>query len=307
MQVLDPFVAYAADSVEDETQAGCTWPSSTPGCACCDEFRRAAASQPSRTTLPKPFRGGPMSLPEIATREEWLAARRALLAREKELTSMQDALNADRRRMPMVRVEKDYIFTGADGDVSLLAMFEGRRQLIVQHFMFDPEWENGCSGCTASVDEISDGVITHLQARETTFALVSRAPYAKLAAYRDGRGWTIPWYSSNGSDFNYDFHVTLDESVAPLELNFRSRAEVEAAPSVQWALRSDQPLELPGISCFLRDGDEVFHTNSAYARGTENLAGAYTWLDLTALGRQEEWEEPKGRAVVAHGAAPDFA
>jgi len=249
-----------------------------------------------------------MSLPEIATREEWLAARRALLAREKELTSMQDALTADRRRMPMVRVEKDYVFTGPDGDVSLLDMFEGRCQLIVQHFMFDPEWENGCSGCTASVDEISDGVITHLQARETTFALVSRAPYAKLAAYRDARGWTIPWYSSNGSDFNYDFHVTLDESVAPLELNFRTRAEVEAAPSVQWALRSDQPLELPGISCFLRDGDEVFHTNSTYARGTENLAGAYTWLDLTALGRQEEWEEPKGRAAAAaHGAAPDFS
>jgi predicted dithiol-disulfide oxidoreductase (DUF899 family) len=95
--------------------------------------------------------------------------------------------------------------------------------------------------------------------------------------------------------------------VAPVELNFRTRAEVEAAPSVQWALRADQPLELPGISCFLRDGDEVFHTNSTYARGTENLAGAYTWLDLTALGRQEDWEEPKGRAAVVHGAAPDFS
>ncbi|HEX3331221.1 MAG TPA: DUF899 domain-containing protein [Gaiellales bacterium] len=248
-----------------------------------------------------------MSLPEIATREEWLAARRALLEREKALTSMQDALNADRRRMPMVRVEKAYVFAGPDGEVSLLDIFEGKRQLIVQHFMFDPEWENGCSSCTASVDEISDGVITHLQARETTFALVSRAPYPKLAAYRQARGWTIPWYSSNGSDFNYDFHVTLDESVTPLELNFRTRAEVEAAPSVQWALQSDQPLELPGISCFLRDGDEVFHTNSTYARGTEDLAGAYTWLDLTALGRQEEWEEPKGRAAVAHGTAPDFS
>jgi len=248
-----------------------------------------------------------MSLPEIATREEWLAARRALLEREKALTSMQDTLNADRRRMPMVRVEKAYVFAGPDGEVSLLDIFEGKRQLIVQHFMFDPEWENGCSSCTASVDEISDGVITHLQARETTFALVSRAPYPKLAAYRQARGWTIPWYSSNGSDFNYDFHVTLDESITPLELNFRTRAEVETAPSVQWALQSDQPLELPGISCFLRDGDEVFHTNSTYARGTEDLAGAYTWLDLTALGRQEGWEEPKGRAPIAHGTAPDFS
>jgi len=248
-----------------------------------------------------------MSLPEIATREEWLAARRALLTREKELTSMQDALNADRRRMPMVRVEKDYMFAGPDGEASLLDVFEGRRQLIVQHFMFDPEWENGCSGCTASVDEIADGVITHLQARETTFALVSRAPVAKLAAYRRARGWTIPWYSSNGSDFNYDFHVTLDESVAPIELNYRTRAEIEASPSVQWALRAEQPLEVPGISWFLRDGEAVFHTNTTYARGTENLAGAYTWLDLTALGRQEEWEEPKGRAAVAHGASPDFS
>jgi len=248
-----------------------------------------------------------MSLPEIATQDEWRAARRALLTREKELTSMQDALNADRRRMPMVRIEKDYRFTGADGDVGLLDMFEGRRQLIVQHFMFDPEWENGCSSCTASVDEIADGVLTHLHARETTFALVSRAPFPKLAEYRRARGWTLPWYSSNGGDFNYDFHVTLDESVAPLELNYRTRAEIEESPSVQWVLQAGQPLELPGISCFLRNGDDVFHTNTTYARGTEHLAGAYTWLDLTALGRQEDWEEPKGRAADPHGASPDFS
>jgi predicted dithiol-disulfide oxidoreductase (DUF899 family) len=248
-----------------------------------------------------------MSLPEIASHAEWLTARRELLAREKELTRLQDALNADRRRLPMVPVEKDYTFVGADGTVHLLDLFEGRRQLIVQHFMFDPEWATGCSGCTASVDEISDGVITHLHARDTTFALVSRAPIETLEAYRHGRGWTIPWYSSNGSDFNYDFHVTLDESVAPLELNYRTRAEIEASPSAAWVLSAEQPIELPGVSCFLRDGDAVFHTNTTYARGTEYLAAAYTFLDLTALGRQEGWEEPKGRVAAAHGAAPDFS
>jgi len=248
-----------------------------------------------------------MSLPDIADRAEWLAARRELLAREKELTRLQDALNADRRRLPMVRIEKEYAFAGADGTVTLLELFEGRRQLIIQHFMFDPEWENGCSSCTASVDEISDGVLAHLHARDTTFALVSRAPIAKLQDYRRRRGWTVPWYSSNGGDFNYDFHVTLDESVAPIEVNYRTRAEIDAAPSAAWVLEAKQPIEMPAVSAFLRDGDDVFHTNTTYARGTEYLAGAYTFLDLTALGRQEEWEEPKGRAAAPHDAAPDFS
>ena len=248
-----------------------------------------------------------MSLPEIASHAEWRAARRELLAREKQLTSMQDALNADRRRLPMVRIEKDYVFTGPEGEVSLLDMFDGRRQLIVQHFMFGPDWETGCSGCTAGVDEISDGVITHLHARETTFALVSRAPIAKLEDYRRRRGWTIPWYSSQGTDFNYDFHVTLDESVAPLEVNFRTGAEIETAPAAAWVLEAKQPIEMPAVSTFLRDGDDVFHTNTTYARGTEYLAAAYTFLDLTALGRQEDWEEPKGRAAAPHDASPDFS
>jgi predicted dithiol-disulfide oxidoreductase (DUF899 family) len=248
-----------------------------------------------------------MSLPEIADRAEWLAARRELLAREKDLTRLQDAVNADRRRLPMVRVEKDYVFTGAGGEVSLLDLFEGRRQLIIQHFMFDPDWDNGCSSCTASVDEISDGVLTHLHARDTTFALVSRAPIAKLDDYRRRRGWTIPWYSSNGGDFNYDFHVTLDESVAPIEVNYRTRAEIDAAPSAAWVLEANQPIEMPAVSAFLRDGHDVFHTNTTYARGTEYLAGAYTFLDLTALGRQEDWEEPKGRAAAPHDASPDFS
>ncbi|MEP6641968.1 MAG: DUF899 family protein, partial [Gaiellales bacterium] len=175
-------------------------------------------------------------------------------------------------------------------------------QLIVQHFMFDPSWEDGCSSCTAAVDEISQGALDHLHARETTFALVSRAPLEKLEAYRARRGWTVPWYSSYGGDFNYDFHVTVDESVAPLLINYRTKAELN--PRMAGA---EQPMELPGISCFLRDGESVFHTNSTYARGTEFVAGAYTFLDLTALGRQEDWEEPKGRAANVHGADPDFS
>jgi predicted dithiol-disulfide oxidoreductase (DUF899 family) len=248
-----------------------------------------------------------MSLPEIASRDEWLAARRELLRREKELTRTQDALNADRRRLPMVRVDREYSFEGPEGTAGLRDLFQGRRQLIVQHFMFDPAWDDGCSSCTASVDEISAGVIAHLEARETSFALVSRAPIAKLEAYRRRRGWTIPWYSSLGGDFNYDFHATLDESVAPLEVNYRTRAELEATPSVAWVLEAEQPIELPGVSCFLRDGEDVFHTNTTFARGTEFLAAAYTFLDLTALGRQENWEEPKGRAAGAYGATPDFS
>jgi predicted dithiol-disulfide oxidoreductase (DUF899 family) len=223
-----------------------------------------------------------MSLPTIASREEWLAARQELLDREKALTRLNDALNADRRRLPMVRIDKAYAFTGPTGEASLPDMFEGRRQLIIQHFMFEPSWEDGCSSCTASVDEISAGVLDHLHARETTLALVARAPFAKIDAYRARRGWTIPWYSSDGSDFNRDFHVTIDES-------------------------ADRSYEVPGVSCFLREGDSVFHTNSTYARGTEYLAGAYTFLDLTALGRQEDWEEPKGRADAARGAVPDFS
>lgn len=247
-----------------------------------------------------------MALPRIASRDEWLMARKALLEEEKALTRRRDALNATRRRLPMVRIEKEYAFVGHDGPARLLDLFEGRRQLIVTHFMFDPRWEAGCPSCTAGADEVSEGLLRHLHARDTTLAVVSRAPYAKLARYKAERGWTFPWYSSYGSDFNYDFHVTLDESVAPIEYNFRTKAEHEAAGSAGY-VSGEQPIENPGTSCFLRDGDSVFHTYSVYARGEEALGGAYYWLDLTALGRQEEWEEPKGRAAAAHGATPNFA
>jgi predicted dithiol-disulfide oxidoreductase (DUF899 family) len=236
-----------------------------------------------------------MRLPQVVSREEWLTARKELLAREKELTRQRDKLNADRRRLPMVRIDKEYVFEGPDGKASLLDLFEGRRQLIVGHFMFDPSWDEGCSSCTAGADEISEGLLEHLHVRDTTFVYVSRAPLAKIEAYKASKGWTFPWYSSYGSDFNYDFHVTLDETVVPVEYNFRTDVEDE------------QPFEAPGRSCFLREGNSVFHTYSVYARGLETVGGSYYFLDETALGRQEEWEEPKGRAADARGAIPDFS
>jgi predicted dithiol-disulfide oxidoreductase (DUF899 family) len=225
-----------------------------------------------------------MPLPEVVSREEWLEARKKLLAVEKEETRRLDALNAERRRLPMVRVEKEYLFKGPEGTVSLAALFGGSTQLIVQHVMFAPDWSAACPGCTAGVDEISDRMLTHLRSRDTAFALTSRAPLAKLRAYQASRGWTVPWYSSYGSDFNYDFRATLDKTRAQLEYNYRSAPDVIGD--------GETSAEVPGISCFLRDGGHVFHTYSTWARGTDIIGSAYSWLDLTALGRQEDWEEP---------------
>ena len=241
-----------------------------------------------------------MSLPEVVSHEQWLSARTELLVREKELTRARDRLVADRRRLPMEKVQTDYRFTGPDGEVSLEDLFDGRRQLIVVHFMFDPEWEEGCASCTAGADEMSPGLLKHLHARDTTLVYVSRAPYEKLARYRAKRGWTFPWYSSHGSNFNYDFAVTLDGSVTPPTYNYRSAGELAE-------LGSEPSGEFPGRSAFLRTDDGVFHTYSVYARGTETIGGSYYVLDETALGRQEQWEEPQGRVESAREATPDFA
>ena len=246
-----------------------------------------------------------MSLPRIATREEWLTARRELLVKEKELTRRRDALNVERRELPMVEVEKDYVLTGPDGPVRLADMFDGRRQLLVYHFMFDPTWDDGCPSCTAGTDELSPGFLEHLHVRDTTYAMVSRAPLEKLERWKAKRGWDVPWYSSFGTDFNYDFGVTVDESAGQGEYNYRSKAEFEALGETFF--ESDQPFELPGRSCFLLVDGRVFHTYSQYARGLESTGGSYYFLDLTALGRQEDWEEPKGRADSARAAQPDFA
>jgi uncharacterized protein (TIGR02246 family) len=230
-----------------------------------------------------------MNHPEIVSRAEWLGARKALLAKEKEFTRERDTLNAERRRLPMVRVDKDYVFEGPHGPARLLDLFEGRQQLIVYHFMFDPSWDAGCPSCSFLTDNI--GHLAHLHARKTTLALVSRAPRKKIEAYRKRMGWTIPWYSSFGSDFNYDFHVTLDETVAPVEYNYTDKAALLEKSESYFT-----DGESHGVSVFLRDGDNVFHTYSAYARGTDLLVGTYNYLDMTALGRQEDWEEPHGRS-----------
>lgn len=246
-----------------------------------------------------------MTLPEIASRDEWLAARLQLLAKEKELTRQRDALNVERRNLPMVGIVEDYVFDGPEGEVRLVDLFEGRAQLIIYHFMFDPEWDEGCSSCSAGTDELSPGFFEHLHTRDTTYAMVSRAPLAKLERWKAHKGWDVPWYSSHGSTFNHDFGVTIDESVAPAQYNYRTKAEFEAMGSDFF--EADQPFEMPGQSCFLRVDDRVFHTYSQYARGLECTGGSYYFLDLTALGRQEDWEEPKGRSESARSAVPDFA
>jgi predicted dithiol-disulfide oxidoreductase (DUF899 family) len=163
--------------------------------------------------------------------------------------------------------------------------------------MFDPTWDAACPGCTAGLDELAPGVLRHLESRDTSFAGISRAPYAKLAAYKDLRGWGFGWFSAYGSDFNYDFDATIDESVRPGMYNYQPQAG-----------RGEDAVEgeTPGFSCFLRDGDRVFHTYSTWARGSDTIGSAYSLLDLTAFGRSEEWEEPKGRVAKPHGADPTF-
>jgi predicted dithiol-disulfide oxidoreductase (DUF899 family) len=244
-----------------------------------------------------------MSLPQVVSRDEWLVARKELLTKEKELTRVRDALSADRRRLPMVKIDKEYIFDGPDGRASLVDLFGGHRQLIVQHFMFAPDWDNGCASCSAGADETSPGLLAHLGSRSTSFAAVARAPIAKIVAYRARRGWTFPFYSSHATDFNYDFHVSFDEAIAPIEYNYRIGGELARA-GIDWITDG---VEMPGFSCFLRDDDAVFHTYSTFARGAEALGGSYYFLDMTALGRQEEWEEPQGRADAARPPVPDFA
>ena len=238
-----------------------------------------------------------MSLPEAVSREKWLQARLNLLAEEKELTRKQSALNADRRRLPMIRIDKKYTFDGPQGQIELADLFGDKRQLIIQHVMFGPDWEQPCPGCSAGIDETAPALLEHLHGRETEFVLVSRAPYDKIAAVQQKRGWFVPWYSSHGSDFNYDFQASLDSSVGQVQYNYRPEPQL---------LGGEQSTEMPGVSCFLREGDEIFHTYSTYARGTEYLGNAYTLLDLTALGRQENWEEPKGRTSAERGGDPTF-
>jgi predicted dithiol-disulfide oxidoreductase (DUF899 family) len=208
-----------------------------------------------------------MNIPPVVSETEWRAAHEALLAKEKEATRARDALAAERRRLPMVRIEKDYVFDGPEGKATLFDLFDGRMQLLLYHFMFGPNQEVGCDGCSMFVDQI--GHLAHLHARNTSFGLVSRAPLKKIAAYQTRMGWTIPWYSSFESDFNVDFGVGPETP----------------QPDVY------QDGESFGLSVFLRDGDSVFRTYFTTHRGVEALGSVWTLLDLTPLGRQENWED----------------
>lgn len=247
-----------------------------------------------------------MSLPKIVSYDEWAAAQKSFLAKAKEATRQRDRLNTERRQLPMVEVTKPYTFDGPDGTVSLPDLFDGRTQLIIYHFMFHPDWEDGCPSCTAGTDELSPGFFTHLNTRDTSYAMVSRAPLEKLERWKAKQGWHVPWYSSNDGDFSYDFGATIDASRGFDEFNFRTLDEY-AARGQESMKTSEQPYDMPGRTCFLQVDGRVFRTYSQYARGLESTGGSYYFLDLTALGRQEDWEEPKGRSDAVRTNNPDFA
>jgi predicted dithiol-disulfide oxidoreductase (DUF899 family) len=222
--------------------------------------------------------------PPIVSKDEWLGERLKLLAHEKELTKEYDRVNAERRRLPMVKLDKTYWFDGPAGKRSLQELFDGQRQLIVYHFMFDPAWEKGCPGCTGFVSALGD--LSLLKERDTTIVAISRAPLEKLERYKAEKGWDVAWFSSFGSDFNYDFHVTLDPKVAPQEYNFRDKEEMEKAVGHPVQMEG----EAHGLSVFFRMDDDVFHTYSAYARGVESLTDSFRLLDVTPYGRQQDFE-----------------
>jgi predicted dithiol-disulfide oxidoreductase (DUF899 family) len=215
--------------------------------------------------------------PKVVSREEWLAARRKLLAREKQLTRERDAVAAERRSLPWVKVEKDYVFDAPGGNKTLADLFNGKSQLIVYHFMFGPDWKEGCPSCSFNMDH-TDGALIHLAQRDVSFAAVSRAPLARIEAFKKRMGWQFTWVSSYATDFNYDYHVSFTpEEIAKgkVEYNF-DRVEFPSA-------------EAPGISVFYKDKDRnIFHTYSAYARGTESTVNAYNYLDYVPKGRDED-------------------
>jgi predicted dithiol-disulfide oxidoreductase (DUF899 family) len=215
--------------------------------------------------------------PKIVSQDEWLAARKELLAKEKQLTRERDALNAERRELPWTKVEKKYVFDGSNGKETLGDLFQGKSQLIVYHFMFGPDWNEGCPSCSFNMDH-TDGALVHLAQRDVAFVAISRAPLSKIEPFKKRMGWRFKWVSSYATDFNFDYHVsfTKDEMArGKVYYNFESNE----FPSE----------EAPGISVFYRDSSgDIFHTYSSYARGTETVVGTYNYLDLVPKGRDEE-------------------
>lgn len=218
-----------------------------------------------------------MTTPRIVSHADWVAARKAHLTREKEFTRLRDELARERRALPWERVERDYRFDAPEGQVALADLFAGRGQLLVFHFMFGPEWTEGCPSCSFWADNFN-GISAHLAQRDTALVMVSRAPLARLEAYKRRMGWTLPWVSSAGSDFNVDYGVSFDPA-----------RRVEGAPNYNFGTATFGGEEAPGVSAFRRGDDgAIYHTYSTYARGLDMVNGAYHLLDLTAKGRDEE-------------------
>jgi predicted dithiol-disulfide oxidoreductase (DUF899 family) len=218
-----------------------------------------------------------MQTHKIVSREEWIAARKAHMAREKELTQAREALSQARRALPWVKVDKDYLFDGPNGKVTLAELFKGRPQLVVQHVMFAPEWDAACKSCSFWADGF-ERMVPHLAARDTTMVAISRAPLAKLDAFRKRMGWTFDWVSTGNNDFNYDYVVTFTPE------QIKSGATIYNYGTTPFGGE-----EAPGISVFYRDeAGDIFHTYSTYSRGLDMMNAAYHYLDLTPLGRHEE-------------------
>ena len=213
----------------------------------------------------------------IVSREEWLAARKAHLAHEKEFTRQRDALSAERRALPWVRIDKEYVFAGPNGRLSLADLFDGKSQLLIYHFMFGPGAKEGCPGCSFLADHF-DGANQHLKHHDVSLVAVSRAPYAEFQPFRRRMGWDFPWVSSAGSDFNHDFHV----SPSPAE-------KAAGRYEYNYEMHDGEGGEMPGFSVFYRNAaGEIFHTYSTYARGGDLLIGAYNFLDMMPKGRNED-------------------
>jgi predicted dithiol-disulfide oxidoreductase (DUF899 family) len=212
---------------------------------------------------------------KVVSRDEWIAARKAHLAKEKALTKARDQLSAERRALPWVKVEKTYVFDTPEGKKTLADLFDGRSQLIVYHFMLGPDWGEGCPSCSYLADHF-DGAALHLPHRDVTLTVVSRAPLPEIEAYKKRMGWRFPWVSSYGDDFNYDFHVS-----------FRPEQE-EGEVYYNYEMSDFESDEMPGLSVFIKDASgAIFHTYSAYARGLDILVGTYNFLDLVPKGRDE--------------------
>ena len=245
----------------------------------------------------------PRQAPRIVSKEEWRAARIALLAREKELTAMKDALAAARRALPWVRIEKDYVFDGPNGPVTLAQLFEGRSQLFIKHFMMGPGQSRQCVGCSLEVDHL-DGIRVHLEHHDLTYAVVARAPIEEIERLKRRMGWDFTWVSSYRNEFNFDFNVSFSDAEIAQGRGYYNFQEVQVHPGV---------IDLSGDSVFVKDADgQVYHTYSAYARGGEQFLGIYSYLDVTPKGRAEngpyhslpDWVRPRnmyGRGGMVEG------